>query len=198
MLNADLAALSPTVDVSHFTCLTVLDLCYEEKPLDQQLTSLRKICTSISSHQLEVFHMALYDYWNTHPLNALLATLAGLREVDTVLSRPQFGRLSDVTFRYYLKIYVQGPATSDPSPSIFLDDMMVNAALSSQQTPADDGDGGASPPIHAQGLDLDGTERLSYQDVEELVGRKTEEELSQLHFRGILKKAAYVASDRTP
>lgn len=173
--------------MSHFTALTTLELTFRDKHanLSRKLALLSQICASLSSPCLEKLRFVFSCQIRSIP--AIYASLANLRAVDTVLSLPQFSRLSDVTFECHVMLLLKDEPTTfghhlmkTPSESLNADD-----EISTSESPG---------PLRSDNLpsgayfmdEIDGTPRLSSSYLEEFLEHRAEGQLHQLQHRDIL------------
>lgn len=173
--------------MSQFTCLTILELrdqCRRRSD-GEQWALLKGICSTISTNQLEEFQLDIYDEMRVKSINDVLAAVTGLRELDAILSRPQFSRLSSVTVDYhYLNIWLQELSATSDSPSHTSLAGRIVASTGSNSQHISSYIPGCAVQKALRGMDLRDPFRCYAQ---EIIRRKTEEELAQLKSRGILK-----------
>lgn len=153
--------------------------------LTQHIVPLRQICASLSSTVLEKLHVSskLYLYKPWRPIPRLFASLAGLSSVDTVLSRPQFSRLSDVSFKYLLCFDLEEEPTT----------FACLTGTSPGSVSAQSSESGDDPlPSDAYLMHRDGRLRVTSTFLETFFKHKVEQELCQLHNRGISRTEMYV------
>lgn len=188
-------ALISTVDISRFTHLTALELEFKDKTFMEQLALLEKTCTSVSSPFIEKLHVYV-SWWRYKPsikISQVYAALADLRAMDTLLSRSQFSRLSDVTFKYGLSVWLEEEPTTFGCLMAPLSNNANVGATTSLRPLRDD-----PLPNDAYVLDEeDGTLRLSSSYLANFLQQWVDGELRRLQHRGILtNKVLYVNISR--
>lgn len=182
--------------MSHFTCLTTLKLTFPDKYVNfsRRLALLRQICASLSSPCLEKLHFVFSCEVRSIP--ATYAPLANLRAVDTVLSLPQFSRLSDVIFEYHITLLLkEEPTTFGHLMKTSSDSLSADDEISTSASPG---------PLRSDNLpsdayfmdESDGTHRLSSAYLEKFLEQRVGGSLRQLQRRGILTTKMAITIDR--
>lgn len=167
--------------MSRFTCLTNLELFLVQETFVEQLELVSQICATVTSPFIETLDICLRWGKENNSIPEVFASLEKLRAIDTVLSRTQFSHLSKVTFDFLSYIELEKQPTTfgclvGPSPN---------------RVPAQSSNPAVRPgldeliPSDAYFLHEWGTTRLSNAFLEDLLRRKTELELRDLHNRGI-------------
>lgn len=91
---------------------------FMERPFDVHLACLNATLATLSSPHLKEFHDS-HSARHKESLDSLLISLSRLKDIDALLSRPQFSRLHRVKLDYTLNIYIEEiPSTSDASHPI--------------------------------------------------------------------------------
>lgn len=114
-LCLSLTTMSSTADFSQFTSLRVLELhyYYSWEP-NQHFTSFKESLSNISSHRLEELHVQCS--FGTNSLDAILVALASLKNIDAILTHPQFCHLYAVQLEYDVGVFMQAiPVVSTTS-----------------------------------------------------------------------------------
>lgn len=97
-----------TVNLSQFTRLKrFTSSIYPSLPVDELTASLSSVLSTITSPQFEeIIFSASNVFGPDRSLDSILTALAGLKDVNDILSRPQFHRLRSIIFYSELLIQV--------------------------------------------------------------------------------------------
>lgn len=162
------------MDLSRFTCLKRLEVLCHSLPLEELSASLGTVLSSAASHQLEELVINRHVYYGGHSLDAVLAALAGLKDVDAILLHPRFRCLSHIRLSLYFPILVSDyPNASNTSPTT-PPDFLVPPSESGLQ------------PGLSDCVSLDNPVETFLHYAERLIRSKIQEGLKQLYSRSIL------------
>lgn len=101
-----------TENLARYPRLRALTL-YVRTPCFKRLAqSANDAFSHVSFDKLELLYLESREYTSFQSLNNMLASSVHLKDLDDVLSRPQFRRLQHVEL--YFKLKVHGPAQFDP------------------------------------------------------------------------------------
>lgn len=171
------------VDLSRFTSLKQVDLWLGGIPfeqctafLDEFTTPLTLVLSTISARRLErllISHCPCSGPYQ--PLDSALTTLTGLKDVDVVLSLPEFHRLQYVQIDFIFNIVMLDRSIGSGAS---------HSTSSSAMLPT-------SSPCSQSSLDGDDNSTKGAQDsfrrhAESLIRSKIQEMLKQVESRGIL------------
>lgn len=130
-----------TVDLSSFTRLKLLELRLDGRPLDKIIPSLVSALSKVASCRLEELFVYCDSFGRyVESLDSLLTVLGGLKDVDAILSRPQFHCLRHVHFNFTVKITMQGHSTASTTSPSTSSSTMIPASSSSSQSSLSDND----------------------------------------------------------
>lgn len=96
------------MDLSQFICLQELKLSLSSTSIlfDEVSAPLATALSNVASYQLEKLYIYCSLY-KPHSLDSTLTALAGLKAVDSILSRPQFRCLTHVRLSFIFYISMQ-------------------------------------------------------------------------------------------
>lgn len=153
---------------------------------ETQLSWLNQICTSVSSPVLKTLRPRFYP--GRHEIPYIFATLAKLRELDTILSSSRFTHLSDVAIRFAFRVeFEELPTTFASLVGTSVDSAVIDALCFHRDDDL---------PMNAYIIDDDDDLLfLSPSWLKNLFQRRVEEVLPQLHSRGILQIGMFLEFD---
>lgn len=176
------------VDLSRFTCLTVLRLRhdYGDPALHEQLASLGAILASISSCQLQELYVDYQELFIGQTLNSILAGLDSLENINAILSRSQFCHLNYVEVDFKLHIFAQDQSVRSETLPVSLSSDVCGSDSSSYS--------GLSANVY-----LDNPDTSFGHYAEHRIRNKIQEKLKPFSSRGILEiKLSLEEAERDP